>query len=153
MNLQTHRKSRKNVNWNQKWTKKQLNILRNVVRLYSCGPPKVPTCRTSEEKKWVSSFRMMERGLYTAYSRIRSIDGHGSEGKKSPPNKQFIPHHLSRGKKIVRRTEKLAKLFFSRESQNYIFSVWFVGVSLFFVCCCCVCWTAEIPEAMNVSWS
>lgn len=73
---------------------------------------------------------MMERGFYTTYSRIRSIDGHGSGSrKKSPPNKQFIPHHLSRGKNRTMYKKTREILFFSScESQNYIFSVWFVGV-------------------------
>jgi hypothetical protein len=56
--------------------------------------------------------------------------------KNPPPNKQFIPHHLSRTSARAHGTKK--KLFSSRESQNYIFSVWFVGVSRisrFFLSC------------------
>jgi hypothetical protein len=56
---------------------------------------------------------MMERGFYTTYSRIRSIDGHGSGSrKKSPPNKQFIPHHLSRGKNRTTYEKTRETLFF-----------------------------------------
>jgi hypothetical protein len=72
---------------------------------------------------------MMERGFYTTYSRIRSIDGHGSGSTKNPRQINNSSRTIYLAGKIVQHTKKLAKLFFSsRESQNYIFSVWFVGV-------------------------
>lgn len=44
-----------------------------------------------------------------------------ASGKKSPPNKQFIPHHLSRGKKSRRTQKILAKLNFFLVKAKIIF--------------------------------
>lgn len=127
--------------------KKQLNILRNVMWLYSCGPPKVPTCRTkgntenTGKKKWVNSVFMMEREHYTAYSRIRSIDGHGS-GKKKSPKINNSSRTIYLAGKIAQHTKKIKKtretLFYAVKAKIIFF--WFGLLVSFFVSCCCVYW-------------
>jgi hypothetical protein len=64
------------------------------------------------------------RGFTTALH--TSIDGHGEKWfKKSPPNKQFIPHTPFISLVGQQANERTQKLFFrihhSRKSQNYIF--------------------------------
>lgn len=102
-------------------SKKQWNILRNVSRLYSCGPPKVPTDRTASGKK------MSEQAFYDGKRTLHRIFSHtfywwtvARRKKKSPPNKQFIPHHLSR---VDRKNphKKLAKLFFLVKAKIIFF--------------------------------
>lgn len=104
----------------------------------------VPTYRTQSGKKMSEQLLRWEWGeaFYTTFSRIHSIDGHGQcqAEKKSPPNKQFIPHHLSRGQKSQQKNSRT--FFFLAKSQNYIFSVWFVAFFLLRL--------LEIPEEMDV---
>lgn len=136
MGLQSvHQKSRKNVNWNQKWAKKQLNILRNVMWLYSCGPPKVPTYRTSE--------KMSEQFFYDGKRILHHTFSHTfywwtwqrQQKKKSPPNKQFIPHHLSRGKNRTTYKKTRETFFLLLAKAKIIFFRFGLLVSFF---CCCV---------------
>lgn len=61
--------------------------------------------------------------------------------KKSPPNKQFIPHHLSRGKSRSAKKGDSQNSFFPWKPKLY-FSVWFVdGVSSLFVAVASTEWT------------
>lgn len=135
------KKSRKNVNWNQKWAKKQLNILRNVMWLYSCGPPKVPTYRTREGKKMSEQSTMGRGFLHRIFSQAFYWWTWQSGRTKSPPNKQFIPHHLSREKNRT-AYKKLAKFPFFLVKAKIIFFRFGLLVSLgaIFLCFCCVCW-------------
>lgn len=134
------KKSRKNVNWNQKWAKKQLNILRNVMWLYSCGPPKVPTYRTREGKK-MSEQSTMGRGFYTAYSRKRSIDGHGRAAGPNPRQINNSSRTIYLAKKIAQHTKNSRNsLFFSWKPKLYFFGLVCWCLSVRFLCFCCVCW-------------
>lgn len=127
-NIRCQTNSRKNVNWNQNWAKKQLNILRNVMWLYSCGPPKVPTYRTKgisrASKKWVNSFFMKGRGfLHRIFS--HTFYWWTWKHKKSPPNKQLSRTIYLADKKSAQKTRET--LFFQWKPKLYFFGL---------VCCC-----------------
>lgn len=70
------------------------------------------------------TFFMMERGLYTTYSRIRSIDGHGSSSRKNPRqiNNSSRTIYLA-GKKSRNIQKKSRNSFFLPKAKIIFF--WF----------------------------
>lgn len=88
----------------------------------------VPTYRTKGSGQKMSEWTVFheEREIYTAYSRIRSIDGHGSV-KKSPKI-----NNSSRTIYLADSHKKLVKLFFSLGVKAKIIFLVLVCRRLFF---------------------
>ena len=118
--------------------KKQLNILRNVMWLYSCGPPKVPTYRTrAATQKKVNEWTvfMMERGfLHRIFSHTFYWWTWQWQAEKNP--RQI--NNSSRT--IYLAEEKNRETFFTLVKAKIIFFRFGLLVSLFCCCFCCVWW-------------
>jgi hypothetical protein len=87
----------------------------------------------------------MERGFYTTYSRIRSIDGHGSGSTKNPRQINNSSRTIYLAGKIVQHTKKNSRnSFFHLAKAKIIFFRFGLLVSFLLLRR-----MATIPEDMN----